>query len=198
MRSRSRWRRCCGTARSRATRSSPPTGMSYDELLALGGRLPAQALPRRARASCRRDSFNVLHVPPSADEIAANKLDPGRRSPSSAAAIPAMLKLAMATPLDTWKTWMTVRLLSGGADLLPERHRRRQFRLLRQVSAGPREAARPLAARRSPRSRAISARRSARSMSTATSRRRARRRWRSWSATCAWRWRENLKDAASG
>ena len=37
----------------------------------------------------------------------------------------------------------------------------------------------------SPRSRAASARRSARSMSSAISRRRARRRWRSWSATCA-------------
>jgi putative endopeptidase len=91
--------------------------LSYDELLALSNGFPLKRY-LDARAILPSDSFNVLHLPPSADEIAANKLSQADLA-KLGGGYPAMLKLAMATPLDTWKTWMTVRLLSGGADLLP-------------------------------------------------------------------------------
>ena len=91
--------------------------MSYDELLALGGKFPLKRY-LDARGILPTDSFTVLHVPPTAEEIAANKLTPTDLA-KLGGGYPAMLELAMAAPLDTWKTWMTVRLLSGGADLLP-------------------------------------------------------------------------------
>jgi putative endopeptidase len=91
--------------------------VTYDELLALGGNFPLKRY-LDARTILPTDSFNVLHVPPSAEEIAANKLSQADLA-KLGGGYPGMLKLAMATPLDTWKTWMTVRLLSGGADLLP-------------------------------------------------------------------------------
>jgi putative endopeptidase len=91
--------------------------MSYNELLGLSNGFPLKRY-LDARSILPSDSFNVLNVPPSAEEIAANKLSPADVA-KLGGGYPAMLKLTMATPLDTWKKWMTVRLLSGGADLLP-------------------------------------------------------------------------------
>ncbi len=91
--------------------------LTYDQLLALSGSFPLKHY-LDTRGILPTDSFNVLQLPPTADEIAANKLTPADVA-KLGGGYPAMLKLAMETPLDTWKTWMTVRLLSGGADLLP-------------------------------------------------------------------------------
>ena len=91
--------------------------LGYNELLALSNGFPLKRY-FEARQILPTDSFNVLNLPPSAEEIAANKLSQADLS-KLGGGYPAMLKLAMTTPLDTWKSWMTVRLLSGGADLLP-------------------------------------------------------------------------------
>ncbi|MEO7654361.1 MAG: M13 family metallopeptidase [Sphingomicrobium sp.] len=91
--------------------------LTYAELLALGGDFPLKRY-LDTRGILASDTFNVLHVPPSAEEIAANGLTAADAA-KLGGGYPAMLQLAMDAPLDTWKSWMIVRLLSGGADLLP-------------------------------------------------------------------------------
>ena len=91
--------------------------LTYGQLLALSGSFPLKRY-LDTRGILPTDSFNVLHLPPTGEEIAANKLSEADLA-KLGGGYPAMLKLAMETPLDTWKTWMKVRLLSSGADLLP-------------------------------------------------------------------------------
>ncbi|WP_310468043.1 M13 family metallopeptidase [Sphingomonas sp.] len=91
--------------------------LSHAELLGLSGNFPLKRY-LDARGILPTDSFNVLHVLPSDDEAKTIGLTAAERA-KLGGGFPGMLALAMATPLDTWKTWMTVRLLSGGADLLP-------------------------------------------------------------------------------
>ncbi|HEX8449924.1 MAG TPA: M13 family metallopeptidase N-terminal domain-containing protein, partial [Allosphingosinicella sp.] len=64
------------------------------------------------------DRFNVAEMPPTPQVIAAQGLTPAQLA-KLGTGLPAMMKLIMATPLDTWKAWMTVRVLSGNSGLLP-------------------------------------------------------------------------------
>ncbi|MEO7602867.1 MAG: M13 family metallopeptidase [Sphingomicrobium sp.] len=91
--------------------------LTHDQLLALSGGFPLKRY-LDVRGILPTDSFNVLQLPPTAEEIAANALSPAEVA-KLGGGYPAMLKLALESPLETWKTWMTVRLLSNGADLLP-------------------------------------------------------------------------------
>lgn len=91
--------------------------LTYDQLLALSNGFPLK-LYLDTRKILPTDTFNVVQLPPTADEIEANQLSQADLA-KLGGGFPAMLKLAKETPLDTWKTWMKVRLLSNGADLLP-------------------------------------------------------------------------------
>ena len=93
------------------------TRMSYGALTTLSGDFPLQRY-LAARGIQSSDWFTILNMPPSADKAKALGLTPEQLA-KLGGGYPAMLRLITATPLDTWKTWMTVRLLSGGADLLP-------------------------------------------------------------------------------
>ena len=64
------------------------------------------------------DRFNVAEIPPTAEEIAAHGLTPARAR-QARRRLSGDAELIMATPLDTWKAWMTARLLSANAGLLP-------------------------------------------------------------------------------
>ena len=64
------------------------------------------------------DRFTVTTVPPTEEEIKAANLTPAQVA-KLGGGFPAMTKLITQTPLDVWKAWMTVRLLSGNADILP-------------------------------------------------------------------------------
>src|SRR5688572_1358883 len=91
--------------------------IAHSELLAMAGNFPLKRY-LDARGILPSDRFNVLHVPPTAEEIAALELKPDQLA-KLGGGYPAMMKLITDTPIATWKTWMTAKLLSGGADLLP-------------------------------------------------------------------------------
>ncbi|HUE79462.1 MAG TPA: M13 family metallopeptidase [Sphingomicrobium sp.] len=91
--------------------------IDYPELLAMAGKFPLRRY-LDARGILPTDRFNVLNVPPSAEEIATLELKPEQLA-KLGGGYPAMMKLIADTPVETWKTWMTAKLLSNGADLLP-------------------------------------------------------------------------------
>jgi len=91
--------------------------MSHAELVALARPFPIERY-LAGRQILASDRFNVMNVPPSAEKIRSQKLTPEQLA-KLGTGLPAMMSLIMATPLDTWKAWMNVRLLSGNADLLP-------------------------------------------------------------------------------
>jgi putative endopeptidase len=64
------------------------------------------------------DRFNVAEIPPTPQVVAAQGLTPAQLA-KLGTGLPAMMKLIMATPLDTWKAWMIARVLSGNSGLLP-------------------------------------------------------------------------------
>jgi putative endopeptidase len=91
--------------------------MSHAEVVALGGNFP---LGRyfQGRGILPTDTFNVIHLPPTEEEIKAQGLKPEQLA-KLGGGVPAMMSLITSTPLDTWKAWMAVRLLNGGSSLLP-------------------------------------------------------------------------------
>ncbi|HET9640077.1 MAG TPA: M13 family metallopeptidase [Allosphingosinicella sp.] len=91
--------------------------MSYAELVTLARPFPLERY-LAARQILPSDRFNVLNVPPSAEKIRSQNLTPEQLA-KLGSGLPAMMSLVMATPLDTWKAWMTTQLLSGNSDLLP-------------------------------------------------------------------------------
>jgi putative endopeptidase len=91
--------------------------MSYAEFAALARPFPMERY-LAGRGLLPTDRFNVAEVPPTAQVIAAQGLTPAQLA-KLGTGIPAMMKLVMATPLDTWKAWMAAKLLSGNAALLP-------------------------------------------------------------------------------
>ena len=91
--------------------------VSHSELMAMAGNFPLQPY-LQARGIAPSDTFTVLNVPPTAEEIEAAQLTPAQAA-KLGGGYPAMLKLVMNTPLDVWKAWMTAQLISNNADILP-------------------------------------------------------------------------------
>ncbi len=91
--------------------------MSHAELVELARPFPIERY-LAGRSILPTDRFNVMNVPPSAEKIAAQKLTPEQLA-KLGTGLPGMMNLIMATPVDTWKTWMTAQLLSQGSALLP-------------------------------------------------------------------------------
>ena len=91
--------------------------MTHAELVALARPFPIERY-LAGRRILPTDRFNVMNVPPSPEKIRSQNLTPEQLA-KLGSGLPAMMNLIMATPLDTWKAWMSVRLLSGTADLLP-------------------------------------------------------------------------------
>ncbi|HEX8622817.1 MAG TPA: M13 family metallopeptidase [Allosphingosinicella sp.] len=99
--------------------------MGYSDLVALARPFPIERY-LAARSILPTDRFNVVNVPPSAEKIASQKLTPEQLA-KLGTGLPAMMSLIMATPLDTWKAWMSAQLLSQNADLLPSEIDEAQF-----------------------------------------------------------------------
>ncbi|HEU0134836.1 MAG TPA: M13 family metallopeptidase, partial [Allosphingosinicella sp.] len=91
--------------------------MSHSELVALARPFPLQRY-LAGRGILPTDRFNVVNVPPSAEKIKAQGLTPEQVA-KLGTGLPAMMSLIMATPVDTWKAWMTAQLLSQNSALLP-------------------------------------------------------------------------------
>jgi putative endopeptidase len=91
--------------------------MSYADFVAAARPFPMQRY-LEGRGLLPSDRFNVAEIPPTAQAIAAQGVSPAQLA-KLGTGVPAMMRLIMATPLDTWKAWMTARLLSANAGLLP-------------------------------------------------------------------------------
>ena len=91
--------------------------MSYAEFAGLARPFPMERY-LAGRGLLPTDRFNVSEIPPTQAQIAAQGLTPAQLA-KLGTGIPALMKLVMATPLDTWKAWMTAKILSGNAALLP-------------------------------------------------------------------------------
>ena len=81
-------------------------GFPIDRYLASSGYLPT-------------DTFLLMQVPPTADEIARAKLAPEQVA-KLGGGIPAMAGIIANTPVDVWKAWMTAQMLSNAASMLPK------------------------------------------------------------------------------
>jgi len=93
------------------------TRMSHAELVALARPFPLERY-LAGRSILPTDRFNVMNVPPSAEKIRSQNLTPEQLA-KLGTGLPGLMNLVMATPVETWKTWMTAQLLSQGAALLP-------------------------------------------------------------------------------
>jgi putative endopeptidase len=91
--------------------------MSHAEFVALARPFPL-ATYLAGRGLLPTDRFNVAEIPPTPAVIAAQGLTREQLA-KLGTGIPAMMKLVMATPVETWKDWMTAKLLSGNSSLLP-------------------------------------------------------------------------------
>jgi len=91
--------------------------MSYAELVALARPFPMERY-LAGRRILPADRFNVMNVPPGEEKVRSQNLTPEQLA-KLGTGLPGMTSLIMATPVDTWKLWMTAQLLSQGAALLP-------------------------------------------------------------------------------
>jgi putative endopeptidase len=91
--------------------------MTRAELLSMAGNFPLQRY-FDGRGITASDTFNVVHVPPTQEEIKAQGLKPEDLA-KLGGGVPAMMALISSTPLDAWKAWMTARLLNSSSSLLP-------------------------------------------------------------------------------
>ncbi|HEX8482018.1 MAG TPA: M13 family metallopeptidase [Allosphingosinicella sp.] len=91
--------------------------MSHADFVAIARPFPMDRY-LAGRGLLPTDRFNVAEIPPTPQVIAAQGLTPAQLA-KLGTGLPSMMSLVMATPLDTWKAWMTVRLLSGNSSLLP-------------------------------------------------------------------------------
>ncbi|HYI39012.1 MAG TPA: M13 family metallopeptidase [Allosphingosinicella sp.] len=91
--------------------------MSHSELVAVARPFPLQRY-LAGRGLLATDRFNVAEIPPDAEAIKAHGLTPAQLA-KLGSGLPAMMSLIAATPVETWKAWMTAKLLSGNSSLLP-------------------------------------------------------------------------------
>jgi putative endopeptidase len=91
--------------------------MSHSELIAIARPFPLQRY-LAGRGLLATDRFNVAEIPPTPEAIKAHGLTPAQLA-KLGSGLPAMMSLIMETPVETWKTWMAAKLLSGNAGLLP-------------------------------------------------------------------------------
>lgn len=91
--------------------------LTYAELLSYAGDFPLKRFLDQ-RGFLPTDRFNVGAIPPTADEIKAQGLTPEQLA-KLGGGFPAILRIYSDTPVETWKAWMTARMLTGNADVLP-------------------------------------------------------------------------------
>jgi putative endopeptidase len=91
--------------------------MSHAEFVALARPFPLQTY-LAGQGLRETDRFNVAEIPPTQPVIAGQGLTPQQLA-KLGTGLPAMMNLVMATPLETWKAWMTAQFLANNAGLLP-------------------------------------------------------------------------------
>lgn len=93
--------------------------LTADELAAIGGKVPVTAMLEKIGIA-GSPGFVVSLMPPTAEEVAALKLDEATLA-KIGSGMPGMFALVGETPVDTLKAWMVKEFLSGNAAVLPKR-----------------------------------------------------------------------------
>jgi putative endopeptidase len=93
--------------------------LSADELAAIGGKVPIAAMLAQIGIA-GSPGFVVSLMPPTAEEIAALKLDSATLA-KIGSGLPGMFALLSDTPVATLKAWMIKEMLSDNAAVLPRR-----------------------------------------------------------------------------
>ncbi|GAB4483100.1 MAG: M13 family metallopeptidase [Erythrobacter tepidarius] len=93
--------------------------VSADEMARIAGRVPALAM-LSAIGLDKSPTYIVRQMPPTAEEIAALKLDAATLA-KIGSGLPGMFSLLEQTPVETLKAWMIKEFLSGNAAVLPKR-----------------------------------------------------------------------------
>lgn len=93
--------------------------VSADEMARIAGRVPALAV-LSAIGLDKSPTYVVRQMPPTAEEIAALKLDAATLA-KIGSGLPGMFTLLEQTPVETLKAWMIKEFLSGNAPVLPKR-----------------------------------------------------------------------------
>lgn len=93
--------------------------LSAEELTAISGKVPVTAMLAKIGIA-NSPGFVVSLMPPTAEEVAALKLDAATLS-KIGNGVPGMFALLGETPVETLKAWMVKELLSSNAAVLPKR-----------------------------------------------------------------------------
>jgi putative endopeptidase len=108
--------------------------LSASELEAIAGEVPAAAMLAQIGIA-GSPGFLVSLMPPTAEEIAANKLDPATRA-KIGSGLPGMFTLLSETPPATLQAWMAKEFLSANAPVLPGRFDDARFAFYDQTIQG--------------------------------------------------------------
>lgn len=91
--------------------------MDYAGVMAMSNGFPLDNY-LKAAGYLPTDTFNVVRVPPTADELAKAGLTK-EQAAKLGDGFPGMMKMIPTVPLDTWKAWMTTQFLNNAAAVLP-------------------------------------------------------------------------------
>ena len=107
------------------------------QLIAASGDFPIATMLDAAGLG-KQQEFIVRQVPPTAEEVAAEGLTDEQLA-KLGGGIPALMKLAAATPVATWKAYLAVHFLSDRADVLPQDIDQASFDLYGKLLSGQEE-----------------------------------------------------------
>lgn len=108
--------------------------LSADDLAAISGKVPVAAMLAQIGIE-KSPGFLVSLMPPTAEEIAAGKLDAATLA-KIGSGLPGMLTLLGETPPATLQAWMAKEFLSGNAPVLPKRFDDARFAFYSQTLQG--------------------------------------------------------------
>lgn len=92
--------------------------LSVAELDAMAPGFPFAAMMKRLGAGAV-DKVIVRQLPPTAEELAAEKYTPAM-SAKLGGGVPATMQLVASEPVETWKAWLAAKTMSGAASSLPK------------------------------------------------------------------------------
>ncbi|WP_373486828.1 M13 family metallopeptidase [Blastomonas sp.] len=91
--------------------------VSKAELIAMGNGFPVATWLKTLGVE-NQESFIVRQVPPTEEEIAAEKLTPEQLA-KLGGGVPGLLRIVNSAPIETWKAWASANFLSATASVLP-------------------------------------------------------------------------------
>ena len=93
--------------------------VSKTELIEIAGAFPAEVL-LNGLGIADQDAFILSQITPTSDEIIENGLNEEQVDKVSGGGLPRLMEIASTHDLEVWKAWLSARLLSDFADILPK------------------------------------------------------------------------------